>query len=418
MNEIALGIVCTLGGMLAIQVVVTLSFAATLWNWRRKTLCDQECPRVAAVLCLRGTDPFLPHCIEALLAQDYPRYDVRIVVDDIDDPAWPVVAEVVERVGADHVSVEALTQRRDSCSLKCSSVVQAIRGLDESYEVVALLDADTVPHRTWLRELVAPLADERVGAATGNRWYMPNQVSWGALVRYVWNAAAVAQMFLYRIAWGGTLAVKTKVFRESDLLERWGNAFCEDTMTYAALKKLGLKVAFVPSLMMVNREACDIGGFFRWVRRQLLTARLYHPGWLMVAVHGITTSVAPPLTVAFAIYALAVGNWGAAAWAGGALAIYELGLLLLLPALELPMRRIVSGRGEPAHWLPFWRLPQYVLALPLTQMVYAIVLLSSLTVRKVDWRGVSYVIDGPFRIRMVEYRPYQAAPPVEEAHSL
>ena len=74
--------------------------------------------------------------------------------------------------------------------------------------MVALLDADTIPHRTWLRELVAPLADPRVGAATGNRWYMPAEAGWAGLVRYLWNAAAVVQMYCYGIAWGGTLALK------------------------------------------------------------------------------------------------------------------------------------------------------------------------------------------------------------------
>lgn len=419
MTGLTLGVAVTLIGLLAGQAVATLMFTAALWKFRRKTLADDACPKAAAVLCLRGTDPFLPNCIEALLAQDYPCYDVRIVVDDRSDPAWQVVCDVIERVGADNVSVEALVDRRDTCSLKCSSVVQAIRGLDESYEVVALLDADTIPHRSWLRELVTPLADERVGAATGNRWYMPDQISWGALVRYVWNAAAVAQMYLYRIAWGGTLAVKTKVFRESDLLERWGNAFCEDTMTFAALKKLGLSVAFVPTLMMVNRESCDIGGYFRWVRRQLLTARLYHPGWLMVALHGFVTSLAPPVALAITVYALVAGDWLSAAWTGGALAVYELGLLLLLPVVEMAMRRIVRARGERTNWLRLSALPQYALALPLTQLVYSLVLLSSLTVKKVDWRGVSYTIGGPFQIRLIEYRPYQVSQVAEEAtHSL
>src|SRR4029077_13226662 len=141
--------------------------------------------------------PFLTDCVDALLAQDYPFYDVRVIVDHLDDPAWRVVEEVVQRRGATNITTEALTSRRDTCSLKCSSVVQAISGLDESYKVVALLDADTIPHRTWLRELVAPLAAERVGAATGNRWYMPKEISWGSLVRYTWNSAAVVQMYFY-----------------------------------------------------------------------------------------------------------------------------------------------------------------------------------------------------------------------------
>ena len=126
--------------------------------------------------------------------------------------------------------------------------MQAASSLDESVGFIAQLDADTIPHSTWLRELATALADERVGAATGNRWYMPERVSIAAMVRYIWNAAAVVQMYSYGIAWGGTLAVKTSVLRETDLLKRWSNAFCEDTMLYAFLKKHRLRVAFVPSL--------------------------------------------------------------------------------------------------------------------------------------------------------------------------
>ncbi len=59
---------------------------------------------------------------------------------------------------------------------------------------------------------------------------MPIASSWGALVRYLWNAAAIVQMYWYEIAWGGTLAVKRKAIEKAGLLERWRHAFCEDTM--------------------------------------------------------------------------------------------------------------------------------------------------------------------------------------------
>ena len=415
LNELAIGLFCTLLGLCAGQAAFSLAFAYTLSRFRQKLLSDADCPKAAAILCLRGTDPFLTKCVEALLDQDYPRYDVKVIVDDRHDPAWRVVEETAERHGATNISVEPLTERRDTCSLKCSSVVQGISSLDESYEIVALLDADTIPHRTWLRELATALDDDGVGAATGNRWYMPVEPTWGSLVRLIWNAAAVVQMWFYRIAWGGTFAIKTKVFRESDLLERWGNAFCEDTMTFAALKKLSLSVKFVPTLMMVNRETCDLGGFFRWVRRQLLTARLYHPGWIAVAVHGIVTSLAPALALVLLTYALVFREWTAAIWTGAGLALYELGLLLLLPPVDAAIRRIVRSRGETPQPVSVLSWPLYALALPLTQIVYMLVLLSSLTVRRVDWRGVSYRIDGPFRIKLIEYRPYTAEKPAEDA---
>jgi len=177
-------------------------------------------PRTAVVVCLRGSDPFLADNLRAVLDQDYPDYSVHIVVDSPDDPAWDAVRKVVAQFDAQRVRVTTLEERKETCSLKCSSIVQVVSRLDDSYEVVALADADTSPHRTWLKELVMAMADDDVGAATGNRWYMPSRSSVGAVERYLWNAAAVVQMFCYSVPWGGTLAIKREVFRKCNLLER------------------------------------------------------------------------------------------------------------------------------------------------------------------------------------------------------
>ena len=280
------------------QGLLAVVFLRTLAGFRQPRPGESACPKAAVVLCLRGRDPFLEKCLELLLAQDYPDYQLHVVVDGRQDPAWQVAESLAERYGAERVHIETLDDRRDTCSLKCSSVTQAIERLDPSFQVAALVDADTMPHSTWLRDLVAPLADERVGAATGNRWYMPAGGSWGALVRYLWNAAAIVQMYWYEVPWGGTLAVKRKVIDDLDLLGRWRRAFCEDTMLYRQLGRRGLRVRFVPSLMMVNREDCGVGACRRWISRQLLTMRLYHPLWPLVLLHGFGTTLLLAVAVA------------------------------------------------------------------------------------------------------------------------
>ena len=405
MTTFAIILFWVLLGSITVQSGMAWVFVRAL---RRKSepLPDESCPKAAVVLCLRGSDPFLPACVEAVLGQDYPAYDVRVVVDSRADPAWRVVEETAARCGAANVQITALRHRRDDCSLKCSSLLQVISELDESYEAVALLDADTVPHPTWLRELAGALRDPRVGAATGNRWYMPARASWAALVRYLWNAAAVVQMCCYGIPWGGTLALKMSALRKAGLLDRWGKAFCEDTMIYRALRQQGLRVAFVPSLMMTNRETCDMRGFFGWVRRQLLAARLYHPGWPAVAFHGIVT----PLLLLVAMATLAATclaqNHEALLWIAAALGCYFGPLPFVLGLMEHGVRRIVRARGEPTDWLSAGTAAKLLPAILLTQLVYAAAMISVMFLRSVDWRGVRYQVRGPFHIRLVEYRPY------------
>jgi cellulose synthase/poly-beta-1,6-N-acetylglucosamine synthase-like glycosyltransferase len=412
MIETATVIFWVLVALALFQAVFAVAMIWSLRNWKRHLPADGECPKAAVVLCLRGSDPFLADCLESLLKQDYPDYHARIVVDHPDDPAWQVAQEVIERLGASHVTLEPLAEHRATCSLLNSSAVQAIAQLDSSYEVVAFLDADVITHRTWLRELVAPLNDQQIAAAAGCRWYMPGQSTWGSLVRYLWNAAAVAQMYWLHYTWGGSVAVKLELLREPEVLDEWSNAFGFDTTIYGVVRRRGFRVAFVPSVMMVNRETCTLAGFIPWMQRQLLASRLYHPAWRFVLGQGIVTSVALAVALTMLLIALAAGNWPAGAWTVGGLLCYQAVMLSILMLGEAAVRFIVRDRGEPTNWTGFSTAVKLPFALPLTQAIYGLALPSVLLMRLVLWRGIRYRINSPYDVRMLQYQPYQ---PVDQA---
>jgi hypothetical protein len=279
--------------------------------------------------------------------------------------------------------------------------------LDASVEFIALLDADTIPHPSWLRELATALSDPRVGVATGNRWYMPGTPTLAAMVRYLWNAAAIVQMYWYKIAWGGTLAVKTSLLRETDLLERWSNSFCEDTLLYSHLRKVAMRVAFVPSLMMVNREDCDLAGFYRWVRRQLLTTRLHHPAWKAVVGHGVISTAVPAMLACLTVVAWCVQARAEARLALLGLVVYQLVTLLMLVPMEIAVRRITVFRQEPTKWIGLKALAQMLVAVLMTQILYGIALFSTSRMRTVEWRGVHYRLDSSGSVRMMQYTKFE-----------
>ena len=394
-------------GLVVGQGFLAAGFIRALRRFRRKRLDDEACPKAAVILCIRGADPFLDDCLAGLFRLDYPQHDVHVVVDNRRDPAWEVVERAVEREGATHVRIHALTDRRDTCSLKISGVLQAIAELDESHRIVALLDSDTIPHPGWLRELGAPLADDRVGVSTGNRWYMPDEISWGSLVRYMWNAGAVVLMYRFGIAWGGSLAMRTSFLRETDLLQRLGRAFGEDNTICRCVRRERLRVAFVPSVTMVNREACSLTSFFHFLQRQLLSVRLHNPWWWGVVGHGIITSAALAIGYGVLAAALYLGRWEAVGWSAAGLAFYYVSIIVLVAMMESCARRIVAARNEPADWLTLGGYVRSALAIPLTQVVYAAGLILTLFVRKHRWRGVLYRFGGGSLVCVVEDRPYE-----------
>jgi hypothetical protein len=65
-----------------------------------------------------------------------------------------------------------------------------------------------------------------------------------------------------------------------------------------------------------------------------------------------------------------------------------------------------AARGERTAWLPPSAVLRVAAALLLTQVLYTGALVSALFARVVEWRGVRYRIDGPWRIRLIEYWPY------------
>lgn len=400
-------------GLAVLQFTVGIGFTLRLLAARIRPAADADCGRAAIVLCLRGADPFLERCLAGVLTQDYPDYELVIVVDNREDPAWIPVHELVNglkaRTTARRVRIEELRDRPETCSLKNASLVQAYEGLEPDVKFVATVDADVEPHRTWLRELIAPMADPRIGATTGNRWYMPEDAGYGSLVRYQWNAGAVVPMFWHGIAWGGSVALRASFVRDSNYRERMRHALCEDTMLFDTLRKVGLKLRFVPSILMINRESIGLLSFFRFCRRQMLISN-YHSQAGAIWMHGLMSSAFFVVAGATTIIALLRGDFAMARTVGTIFGVFLASMALVLPALECAVRRIARLRGETCEPISLAKLPKIIFSLlVVTQLVYGAVVWSLCRARRIEWRGIYYSLRGLWNVRRENYAPYRPA---------
>lgn len=397
-------------------IVLVLLGAVTLqqfwWGWQLirlfpgkpgKSVADDHLPRVAVLLSLRGADPFLDRCLHGLVHQNYPNYDIRIVIDSREDPAWTLVHETLAEFDSGNVEVSVLEIRRKTCSLKMSALIQAIEGLDDSHDVIVTVDADVIPHANWLRNIVRPLADPQIGATTGVRWYMPREANCGSLVRYLWNAAAILQQQAFGIGWGGSLAFRASLVHDARILEKWSRIMFEDTFTGDAVQSLGMKLRFVPEATMINRESIDLTDCARFISRQLLNVRMYHRSWPKVLGFGIAMTVAAAGTLGCALTSLATGQFAFSLAALTASGAYATSMGLLLYWIESHVRKVARNRGEstaPLSWLLLW-------AGMVVQFAYPVTLLMAIRAREVKWRGITYRLRGPHRVHLVEYQPYK-----------
>lgn len=102
------------------------------------------------------------------------------------------------------------------------------------------------------------------------------------------------------------------------------------------------------------------------------------------------------------------GQFGPAAWIGIALSIYILVMTFLLLLADQAMRRISEIRHEPISPISGLRVAKILVAIPIAQLVTGLALISSLLAKKVEWRGITYQIHGPWNIHLTEYHPYHS----------
>jgi len=388
------------------------------------------------VLCLRGCDATLAEVFAALSRQSHRCWRLRVVVDSVDDPAWHAAHQAVSQHVADaaaswhgHV-VESLASRPVAGSLKCASLRQALRALAPDTRVVAVIDADAVVHADWLVTLVDECLRPGVGAVSGNRWYCPHRDAPAAIVRALWNAGAIVQMAAFGIPWGGSLAVRREALEASGWIDVIESTLCEDTALARPLARAGWAYRYLPALTAIDRDDdVAFGPLTRWIARQLITARLHHPAWPLVAVHGIATSLLLAVTAVVAPLAWACADPGAAAALSAAFITYEVVNLMLAAWIATAIGSATVGAvgaGEtpaatgqpPAHWSG-GRLLWWAALVPATQCVYAAAMVWALLARTVEWRGVIYEFHTQENTRRVTIRsaPGNPAVPAEVVSS-
>jgi len=375
-------------------------------------------PNVAIVLCLRGPDPTLPECLTGLLNQNYSNFNLHLVVDSNCDPVIPIAKQALDSIDSKAgVHWHTVTDHSRNRSLKCSALLTAVLDLqaqDQPPELLAFVDADARVAPDWLSRLVTPLLETNaqeskavttstIGATTGNRWFEPTTNNLGSQFRAAWNAAALPQMQIYRVAWGGSLALKLTTIDQCDLLTRWSKAFCEDTMLASVLQANGLHAYRVPELIVVNRESTTLKAAIGWIGRQLLTVRLHHRAWPLILSHATFGGFCffAPLVLMMATpiqdRQLAIST--------GLVWLAQLGLNIAV--LGYIRRLNISAIQKSAlNTTNTWGLLSKLTASIALQAIYPFLAIGAAFRQRTRWRGIDYRIGRQGETEMLDYIPY------------
>ncbi len=284
-------------------------------SFRRRTEPDYTMrsfePKALVIVPCRGRDLTLRKNLGSIKNQKYGAYGVVAVVDAKDDES----VSTIKDLGIDLLVSEKLI---GMASGKMSAILCALKR-HRDYAIYVVADSDIEVDRLWLKRLVAPLSDKKIGISTMFPYFNPVGGFWSK-VKLVWGfvGESLLESPSSRFGWGGSLA-----FRKS-LIDKWfinlatrsRYALSDDICITKAAKRKRLVIAYTKlSQPKVNSDE-DFGRFFEWsnrqtaltllgYRRNLYSGLVYYSSEIVVLLSGVFLSlVASPIFIIFLAHSM------------------------------------------------------------------------------------------------------------------
>jgi ceramide glucosyltransferase len=386
------------------QILVGLYLVVQGIQWlayvRRRMMTDSGfySPRVALLCPCKGMEAGLERNLVALTELDYQNHEIFFLIASTNDPAYSVVKRVAtqSRVKANVI----VTEKPDECGEKVNNLRVGISQLPPEFDVFVFVDSDGRPSKNWLRRMVAPLTDSRIGATTTMRWLIPNRGNLATALLSAWNAPIVTMLTEKgkNFCWGGGTAIRRSMFEHANVAEEWQGSVSDDYSMTNAMERSQLSIVFLPECLVPSFVETDFRGLMEFTNRQVLITRIYaQKMWSMAAgTHALYC-----LSLLLGIF-LTLGDLLASRPA------FHLATLTFLPVL-LSMIRGALRAAAISEALPAYRSQIasqgwiYVFLTVFVPFLYVANFIASLITRKIRWRGVTYELISPQQTRVLVY---------------
>ncbi|MBN2456001.1 MAG: glycosyltransferase family 2 protein [Sedimentisphaerales bacterium] len=370
------------------------NYRYTLQKYKKKRLRYR--PRTVLIVPCKGLEANFQKNIRSFFTQDYENYSLWFVVSDTEDAAYVQLCRLREKLSrTSKVSdVRILVAGQGCyCSQKLHNLLYCYERIDNDVEILAFADSDICVHRNWLSHLVYPLRQQKNGVASGYRWFVPKKNNPASLALSALNSKVAQLLGNTRLnqAWGGSMAIRAETFRQLNVDKLWARSVSDDLSLSSAVKKAGLKVAFVPACLVASYESTDWRKLFEFGRRQFLITRVTSPRLWWFGLLSCLYSVSGLYGGTFlAVYAATKESVNLPVFA--AVPILFFAAQFLRAAMRQRMiRRLLK---EDIDKLKFTAIID-MLFFWVWSLLLLVLMVSSMFGRTICWRGIRYKLVSP-----------------------
>jgi ceramide glucosyltransferase len=330
-----------------------------------------EWPPVTILKPVYGLEKNQQENLRSACLQDYPEFQVVFSVQDLDDPAIPLLKEIQQEFGEKKVSV-AIENLRIGTNGKVNNLLGALPYARN--DILIISDSDVYLKPDYLKTIVTPLTNPETGGVCtlyrgkcAERWFEKMEM-------LTFNADFIPSVIFAHISGaskfctGASLALSRDILKKIGGLESLSDYLVEDYEIGRRIWSLGKKVEVVPYFVDI---VIDYKNFSQWWNHQVYwdqNLRAARPVGFFASI--LTRSV----PFAFLFAALSQGG--------------VVGLVILAVTLGLRLVTTAAIMWELRDYEGLRSLP----LLPLRDMAGLISWFLSFTKRSVLWRGSEFIL--------------------------
>ena len=351
--------------------------ALELFKYRKnkKVFSGNFCPPVTILKPIYGLDPDMLDCLRSFCQQDYPRYQVIFGLQDKNDPAIPLVKQVIKEFSDNDTSFIINTELHGT-NHKVSNLINMSPNI--KYEYILIADSDMRVSKKYLSQVVEPFSNEKVGVITClyngkpkgkitsrlnamfiNTWFLPS-----VLISHMLQPM--------RYCLGATMIVKRSILNRIGGFESLSNHLADDYILGKLISSLGYKIHLSDYIVENIVEETSFKNLtlheLRWAR----TLRRVEP--IGYALTFLTDSLVLGIILGVTLYVITGGL-----------------ILLLVPAfLTLVLRIILHNSSNEIT--KSGNITE-ILLIPLRDILSFFIRVISYTGNSVKWRDNMFSVD-------------------------
>jgi ceramide glucosyltransferase len=310
---------------------------------RKKTPDRNFTPPVSNVKPIRGLDPDAYENFASFCRQDYPDYELLFCVGDREDPVLPVIEKLKQDFPERLIRV-LFGSGSTAANDKVAKLARLVK--EAQHEVVVVSDSDVRVGPDYLRSVVAPLADPKVGAVTcfyvptDEKTFAENLQSMGMFSDFYAGILVAWQLDGVKFALGPTIASTRTRLAEFGGYQALENRPADDLLVGRLIADQGYQVELLPYTVLAVADYHSMRDLIHKRMRWIVVMRHMRPwGHLgLLLTQALPWSLAaillhPSAAVALTYFSLYISLRLAITWLIGVWGLKQRGLWKKMPLI-------------------------------------------------------------------------------------